>query len=120
MNTPTTLAAFGVGLVVVFGAAAGVGSAVGPVAAAPAPAHGAEETAHGEAQGAGAGHTEAALPPGGLAVAQDGYALRLEPARFAAGRPGVLAFTVLGPDGAPLTDYVRRHEKDLHLVVVRR
>ncbi len=31
MNTPTRLAAFALGLVVVFAAAAGVGNAVGPV-----------------------------------------------------------------------------------------
>ncbi len=39
---------------------------------------------------------------------------------LAPGRPGRLAFTVTGPDGEPLTDYTRTHDKDLHLVVVRR
>ena len=39
MNTPLRLAGFGLGLVAVFGAAVGVGAAVGPVGpAAPGPA----------------------------------------------------------------------------------
>ncbi|MCW2668027.1 MAG: hypothetical protein JWN57_2989, partial [Frankiales bacterium] len=58
--------------------------------------------------------------PGGLAISQDGYTLALDPVRPAAGVPGVLSFAVLGPDGRPWTQYTRSHEKDLHLIVVRR
>ena len=52
MSTPVRLAAFGLGLVAVFGAAVGVGNAVGPVGPAAPPAmdagHGAGDTAHQE------------------------------------------------------------------------
>ncbi len=121
MNTPTTLAACAAALAVVFGAAVGVGRLVGPVGT-PAEASVASPAApHG-----GAAHEDAAheagtdLAVGGLAVTQDGYALRLARSTAPAGQPFALQFTVIGPDGAPLVDYERAHEKDLHLVVVRR
>ena len=34
--------------------------------------------------------------------------------------PQPLAFTVIGPDGQPVTAYDEQHERDLHLIVVRR
>ena len=40
MSTATTLAAYGAGLVVVFGTAVGIGNAVGPVGAVAEPRHG--------------------------------------------------------------------------------
>ena len=80
-------------LALVFGAAVGVGSAVGPVGTAAAPpAHGA---ATAGAATDGRGRDRAARPPGvgGLSVSQDGYTLQLaahdpDPA----GRPAPLAF----------------------------
>lgn len=55
----------------------------------------------------------------GLATTQDGYRLRLDDTRVEAGRTRI-SFRVLGPDGTAVTDYERRHARDLHLVVVRR
>ncbi|MEO5664262.1 MAG: hypothetical protein ABIR39_13345 [Nocardioides sp.] len=111
MNTPTRLAIFALGLTVAFGAAWGVGTAMSPVLDEPVASHdmGASETSHGEA----------AHLPGGLVVSQDGYALALEETTF---RPGTrpLAFTITGPDGHPVTDYDVEHEKQLHLIAVRR
>jgi hypothetical protein len=111
-----TLGLYAGGLALVFAAAAGVGSAVGPVgtAGASAPTHRADE--HPAPAPANAGD----LAPGGLAVASDGYALELASTTQAPGAPGTLRFTVTGPDGEPLTDLTPSHDKELHLVVVRR
>lgn len=62
---------------------------------------------------------QAALP-GGLRVAQDGYALELEKQTFTAFREMDLRFRVFGPDGQPVTRYDIVHERPLHLIVVRR
>ena len=56
---------------------------------------------------------------GGLESSADGYTLSLAEAQPGQGRQRV-AFTVIGPDGHPVTAYDEQHERDLHLVVVRR
>ena len=117
MRTPTTLAAYAAALAVVFGSAVGIGGAVGPTgSAASRPAHGAAGD-HGAAGEHAAGPAREA---GGLAASQDGYGLQLLRTPTAAARAGELSFRITGPDGAPLTEYVQEHEKDLHLIVVRR
>lgn len=132
MKTPLRIGAFAVGLVVVFGAALGAGRAVGPLAG-PEPGQAAHDTATsgGHAEPADGDHAEpadgghaappgVAKPPAGLQISQDGY--RLQPLT-AALRPGAateFAFRVLGPDGNPVTRYTPTHEKDLHLIAVRR
>ncbi|MGC9669884.1 hypothetical protein ACNTMW_25495 [Planosporangium sp. 12N6] len=145
MTRPTLvrLGAYLVGLLVVFAGAAGFGRAVGSVpvtasktgpAAATAgqgnghgeTAGGHEETAggHGKAAGgqAAGGHGEAADGhlPGGLQVSQDGYRLTPVTTTLTAGSTTDLAFRITGPDGAPVTRYTPTHERDLHLIVVRR
>lgn len=126
MNTPAKLAVFGVGLVAAFGAAAGIGAAVGPIGPA------AEETsvaghdmapeqAEGGHEDAVGGHAaDAVALPAGLSSAEDGYRLVLDSPTLPAGSDVPLAFRVLGPDGQPLTDFALRHDEDLHLVAVRR
>lgn len=111
MNTPTRLAIFATGLLVAFAAAWGVGTAMSPVLDEPVASHDMEtDASHDEA---------AAHLPGGLMVSQDGYTLALDRTTF---RPGSrpLAFTITGPDGHPVTDYDVEHEKQLHLIAVRR
>jgi hypothetical protein len=114
MNTPTRLAIFTTGLLVAFAAAWGVGTAMSPVLDEPVASHDMEmdtsDSSHDEA---------AAHLPGGLMVSQDGYTLALDRTTF---RPGTrpLAFTITGPDGHPVTDYDVEHEKQLHLIAVRR
>lgn len=119
MNTPMKFGGFVVGLALVFGAAAAVGSAVGPLQAV-----GAENPAgHGEMnpeQMTAAGGTAAAGIPGGLMVSQNGYTLALRPDELPAGASTRLGFRVLGPDGRPVTSYHRTHDKELHLIAVRR
>ena len=123
MRTPVKIGAYGLGLVAIFGTAWGVGTVVGP---APAPAaHAGEDHAdrgHGAAADHGVDPTTSAGQdlPGGLQVAQDGY--RIEPVteQLSVGQPAVFAFRLVGPDGSPVTRYTPTHDKELHLVVVRR
>jgi hypothetical protein len=124
MNTPLKLAGFGLGLVAAFGAALGVGNAVGPVGPA------AESTSSGEhAMGAepAAGHDDGAAHeapaadlPAGLTVSESGYAFDLAEPALPAGSATPVAFRVLGPDGGPVTEYDVDHDVDLHLIAVRR
>ena len=125
MNTPAKLAAFGAGLVAVFGAATGLGAVVGPVGPAAADSSAAgHDMASGDeaAHGADAAHeTDAAAHlPGGLAVSEDGYTLALDRPALPAGDDVPVAFRILGPDGHAVTDYAVRHDQDLHLIAVRR
>ena len=57
--------------------------------------------------------------PGGLAVSEHGYTLDFDSTVLAAGRRTVV-FRVIGPDGRPVTGFVPEHEKELHLIAVRR
>ena len=112
MNPAATLGAYALGLAVVLGAGTGLGRLVGPVDVAPAETHGGDA---GESAAPAAGPV-----PGGLSVAQDGYVLQLASPVLTAGQQTRFAFSVQGPDGALLQDYETTHERDLHLVVVRR
>jgi hypothetical protein len=107
MRTGRTLGAFALGLVAVFGVALAVGHGVGPL---------------GHGGGAHSSHAGGSSSPGaaGLAVSQDGYSIELAANRLTAGVRDELAFTITGPDGKPLRSYAPTHDKDLHLVVVRR
>ena len=104
MDTPARLATVALGLGAVFAAAVGVGAAVGPIGAPDAHSSAPAET-----------HTTA---PAAGAPAASGYVLDVLEEQPAAGTTTV-AFRVLGPDGAPVTEYTRAHGEDLHLVAVR-
>ena len=121
MTTPVKVAAFVMALAIAFLGARAVGSVVDPdVDEAATMAH--DDDGHSTDAGTGHndGHEEEAVrPPGGLAVSQDGYTLRIlgEP------RPGIdrpLRFVIDGPDGHPVTAYDEVHDRPLHLVKVRR
>ncbi|WP_051570784.1 hypothetical protein [Cryptosporangium arvum] len=115
VRTSLRLSAFVLGLVVVFAAATGLGRWVGPEPEPPpatAAEHGAEP--HGEQ----AGHADAV--PAGLQTTQDGYRLQALTPALTTGAPQPFRFRILGPDGRPVTRYATEHEKDLHLIVVRR
>ncbi|MFF3221304.1 hypothetical protein ACFYV7_00790 [Nocardia suismassiliense] len=109
MNATTKFAGFALGLAAVFGIAIATGAAIGPEPAAP------ESHAH-EAGPA----TPAAGEPNGTMATNGGYTLRLDTALTAAAPNVALRFRILNQDGAPLTRYQRTHDKDLHLIVVRR
>ncbi len=126
MTTPLRVAAFVTALVAAFAAAWGGGRIVGPLDARPAAGemadHAGEEphddTAEQDAGEHGA-HTSAVAEATGLTARADGFTLALADREVAAGRTR-LAFQVLTSSGRPLLDYTREHEKDLHLIVVRR
>ncbi|GAA2863662.1 hypothetical protein Acy02nite_72560 [Actinoplanes cyaneus] len=113
MNTPTKLGAFGLGLAVVFTVALGLGRVAGPAPAAPAAAHDQHDEPTGQA-------AVAVGLPAGLQVTQDGYRLQPISAELGTGAPQPFRFRILEPDGAPVTGYTTSHDKDLHLIVVRR
>jgi hypothetical protein len=121
MNAGTKLAAYGAGLVLIFGAAAGAGKVIGPdESPPPVAADHSDMSAAGKAEShADMGGTDGHVP-GGLQIAEDGYRLQPVTAGLAVGAARPFAFRVLGPDGGALTKYTPTHEKDLHLVVVRR
>lgn len=119
MNAPTRLAGFGAVAAVVFGVALLGGRALGPVDVEE-PTH---DTHAGDATGGHAQHESAGATteiPGGLMTSQDGYTLTLDRARANAGSAVPVSFTITGPDGAPVTSYDVQHEKQLHLIAVRR
>ncbi|WP_084495376.1 hypothetical protein [Nocardia shimofusensis] len=110
MKTATKFAGFAVGIAAVFAAALGIGALVGPTGTTTDPAgHDVHTPDDGEASGDSR--------PGGLLVTDDGYTLQLEKAP-AAGAP--LRLRILDENGTPLTRYTTSHDKDLHLIVVRR
>lgn len=117
MSAPLRVAAFVVLLVVAFGVAAGIGRAVGPVDTTAEPAH-AMDDAHADDGHADHGAAAEQLPAG-LQTSVAGRTLALVDDRLPAGRQR-LALTITGPDGQPVTSYDVQHEKQLHLIVVRR
>ncbi|QZY27737.1 hypothetical protein [Nocardioides coralli] len=143
MNTPSTrevptpvkLAGFGTALAAVFLATLLLGGQVGPLGEPAAADHdssgGSDHSAIGvsDADAAGDGHgghsnadsqdAAAVEVPGGLQVSEAGFTL--VPARtvLPAGNQEI-AFEIQGPDGDPVTDYQVEHEKELHLIAVRR
>lgn len=121
MNAAARILGFLLVLGAVFAVAFGVGRAVGPLGEETAPA------THGGDGHAADGHRSeeddpapAVALPGGLAVSEGGYSLRLAREVAKAGPSVPVAFAVEGPDGAPVTAYDVEHGKRLHLIAVRR
>ena len=114
MRTAGRLAAYGLGLVVIAGGAWAAGSLVGPIGEAitpPADDHSMDMAGEHEAAGD-------VLP--GLAVAANGYRLELGQDTVVANSPQAFRFRIIGSDGKPVTRYEVEHDKQLHLVLVRR
>ncbi|MCP3420513.1 hypothetical protein [Nocardioides pinisoli] len=127
MSTPLRVVAFVAALATAFALAWGGGRLVGPLDTEPVAAHdgaeahdGAAGDAHSAEDGDDAGaHGSAVAEATGLTARADGFTLALTDRTPAAGRT-TLSFQVLSSSGRPLLDYTREHEKDLHLIVVRR
>jgi hypothetical protein len=118
MSTPLRVAAFVTALVAAFAVAWGGGRVVGPVDTEPVASHDDMAEGHGAADGHDE-HEGAVAEATGLTARADGFTLALADRTAAAGRTR-LDFQVLTSSGRPLLDYTRAHEKDLHLIVVRR
>jgi hypothetical protein len=115
VNTAAKLGLYGLGLAVAFSGALGAGRLAGPSEEPPTATH-ANDAGH-DAEG---GHETEAHLPGGLQVSEAGYRLVPETDDLPAGSPAEFRFRILGPDGTAVTRYTVTHEKDLHLIVVRR
>ncbi len=121
MNTPVRIAGFVGGLAVVFGVAVAAGASVGPVSETAAP-HDADthtEGAHDESS-TGVSSPDQTEIPGGLMINQSGYGLALADPVAEAGDDVPVSFVIRDPQGTVLTTYDTSHEKDLHLIAVRR
>lgn len=129
MNTTLKLSGFAAGLAAAFAAAFVAGASADPVAPDTDRPRGGMATPGHEAEGPGTdghgtpgGHEDgsgsAALP--GLAVSDAGYTLDPAAATLPRGRRVPFAFRITGPDGEAVTAYEEKHEKELHLIVVRR
>jgi len=117
IGTGAKVGVFVAGLCVVFGAAIALGNAVGPVDSEPAAMDHGEDGAMKDMPGM----SEAAdTVPGGLQVAENGYRLVLDEPRQHPDDRATVTFTILGPDGEPLTDYATLHDKKLHFIVAKR
>lgn len=125
MSAAGRLGLYAAGLAATFAAAFGIAAAAVPESAVEARM---ADAVHAE----GAIHSEETMedhdamegsaddaPPPGLAIAAHGFTLSPVTAPPEADRPGELSFRILDAHGEPLTRYVRAHEKDLHLIVVR-
>jgi hypothetical protein len=126
-RVPVRLAAFVAGLALALLAGLGLGRLAGPAdppaEAAPMggmpPAHGSDESQpHGH--DAPTPSAPAGDQVGGLAVSAGGYRLVPERTQFAAGAKTPFRFRVEGPDRAPVTTFAVKHDKLMHLIVVRR
>jgi len=122
MHTGLKMAGYALGLAAIFAAAVGIGAAVGPSTTVPAAAAGShsEDVHNATDEEITTAMAEAAEMPGGLMVSQDGFTLALADRSAPAGPGMPLRFQILGPDGSPVTGYQTEHDKDLHLIVVRR
>jgi hypothetical protein len=117
MSVTVKLVGFLVALAVIFGGAVGIGRAVGPINSSPAAGHGDMEGMEGMD---GMDMSEPGAIPKGLMVSQDGYSFRLDQAVVSAGTAVPVSFTIEDADGNPVTEYDVEHEKELHLIAVRR
>ncbi|MDN5751217.1 MAG: DUF748 domain-containing protein, partial [Pseudonocardia sp.] len=63
---------------------------------------------------------ETADQPAGLASSRGGYTLTPTDPTLTPATPDTFAFTITGPDGAPVTAFDVEHDKRMHLIVVRR
>jgi hypothetical protein len=58
--------------------------------------------------------------PPGLSVAEGGLRLAADSTALAPGVAGAWTFRIIGPGDVPVTDFEIEHEREMHLIVVRR
>ena len=96
---------FVVGLLLIFGVSAAVGSLFEPADVESDASHGARQGTGHDAHGA----EEAVVD----------YSLRMSPTQIGRGQERELRYSIDGPDG-PVTSFDELHERRMHLIVVRR
>ena len=123
MRTGTKLTGYGLALAVVFGGAWAIGAGVGPLQTAPPPmramAPEMPSTGMPGMDGHG-GHEGGAEVLPGLATASNGYRLETPTTTLASGVTKQFTFRIVDDHGAAVTKFAVKHEKRLHLVLVRR
>ncbi len=113
MSVATRLTGFAALLGLTLGGAALAGAAIDPTDEPPTGQHGGEGAEHGE--------VATRQPLSGLAVTQDGYAIEADSVFFDPGQASTFTFRITDPQGRVVRDaYQLEHEKELHLIVVRR
>ncbi|MGD9695235.1 MAG: hypothetical protein AB7V42_06190 [Thermoleophilia bacterium] len=112
MNAAARLGGFAAILAVVAGVAVAVGAGLDPL----------REAGDGAGRGHDHGHEGGDAPAHGghgAAPAAEGLSLRPERSELPRGRSAELAFRVVDRDGVPVTRFDARHERGMHLIVVR-
>jgi hypothetical protein len=118
MKTSIKVGSYALGLVAIFATALGAGGALGP-GTRPSPA-GHDSGEHtGDKQGTTTPNGADQIP-GGLQLAENGYRLNRITTSLNAGTAAPFRFQITGPDDTPVTAYTKTHDKNLHLIVVRR
>jgi len=127
MNAALRLSGYTAVLALVFAAAWGVGAAVGAPATAPPPAAPVASAVPHAAMGAGTADDGHAHRHGaneddsaGLVATAAGYTFVPKLTTYRPGVPAELAFTITGSDRRPVTRFDVEHEKQMHLILVRR
>ena len=122
MNAPQKIAGFTLGLAVVFAAAFGVGATLGPDGGVTAEGTQAHDSISAVGQDATGEEKNAPADelPGGLMSTENGYTLELAQTRVNAGKNVPLRFRITDSAGRPQTQYQVNHDKQLHLILVRR
>ncbi|MFW5470622.1 hypothetical protein ACOCJ4_11295 [Knoellia sp. CPCC 206435] len=120
MSTSLRVVGFLAALAAVFGITLAAGRAFGPVEAAPAHDGATHESSSASGSVASPSPEATSELPGGLQVSQDGYTLRLLDTDLPAGPRTPVQLLIEGPSGTPVLDYTPQHEKELHLIAVRR
>lgn len=124
MNAGARLTIYGIGVVVAFGGAFGLASAIVPPSVVSEWKEGTEMNSHDGGHDAATTAAEesanvAADSLKGLSLGLEGYVLSPVEAPGAVATSGELQFQILDAAGTPVTDYTTAHDKDLHLIVVR-
>src|SRR5947209_730616 len=121
MGVAARLTAYALALVLVFAAAWVAGGLVRPAPDAP-PGGGHDAGGDRDVHGPDIDRPDAESATDGLAAAAAGYRLAVVDPAFVPGVPSELRFTVIGPDGLPVTAFTPtpRDPAPLHAVVIRR
>jgi len=124
MNTGGRVVAYAAVLGMAFAGALALGAAVGPIGwSTPAVAvagHDGEEPGGEHADAMSGMTTDEVSAAKGLSVTDEGYTLDPLTDMLPANTESAYRFRILGPHAEPVTDFTVNHDKQLHLIVVRR
>lgn len=122
MSAPVRIAAFVAAVAAIFGLALVAGRGIGPIGGDAATDEAMQRGSSESSRESSTGRTVGADSevPGGLMVSSGGYTMDLGQESVPPGPSVPVSFRITGPDGEPVTAYDEEHEKQLHLIAVRR